>query len=339
MKKRYCIHCNQEVSYNVVEKMTTKIIRGKNVSYMSKSAICPNCSKEIYVPEISDRNLERKIAAYKKNEDIISVSEINTILEMYRIGKRPLSKMLGFGEITITRFLNGKVPSKKSSDILKNVLISTEKMREYAQNNTDETLNSACLKVLEAIDGIEHLKNAPKIERIAQYFLIHLEGTTNMCLNKLLHFSQVFNFMIYGEPLFLCESEAWVHGPVYRTIYQKYKRCNNCAISPIIKDDKILNLTQKETKILDEIIVHFGCYSAITLRNMTHVENIWRDAREGLAENQISNNPIKLSDVGIYAQELKKILEIKLVNDSSIYSSHLRKCDLNKTPSIIEQNA
>ena len=334
MEKRYCIHCSQEVEYIVLEQMTTAIVRGENISYMEQIAICPVCNKELYVPEVNDGNLKRKIAAYKNNFDIIKINEIDSILEMYRIGKRPLSKLLGFGEITITRFLDGKTPSKKSSDILKGVLNSIEKMREYIEKNTDETLRSACSKSLEAIKEIDELKRASKIEHIAQYFLMKVEDITNMSLNKLLHFSQVFYFMIFGNPLFDDESQAWVHGPVYPEIYQKYKKHKNATISPIVRSDKLLNLSNEEKCVLDKIIINFGCYNAATLRNMTHVENVWKEARVGLKDEQISKEPIKLETLRLYAQKLREILVIQGIDDGEKYSWHLRQCELNNTLSI-----
>lgn len=50
--------------------------------------------------------------AYRKEPDTIYIEEIQQILEKYSIGKRPLSLLLGWGETTLTRFLDGDVPSK-----------------------------------------------------------------------------------------------------------------------------------------------------------------------------------------------------------------------------------
>lgn len=313
----------------VIEEKAITLVRGKEVSYLSKIAQCPNCHNELYVGEINDENLDRIDEAYKKQENIITIDEINDILEMYCIGKRPLSKLLGFGEITVTRFLDGKIPSKKSSDVLKEVLSSTEKMREYVNNNKDESLKSACVKVLESIGEIERIKSASKIEQMAQYLLINLEDTTNMAINKLLHFAQVVNYMVYGNPLFRDESQAWIYGPVYVNIYQKYKRYQKDVILPIVKNDNLLDLNQQEREVLDKIILYFGCYSAITLRNMTHVENIWIDARKGLGKKESSEEPIKLKDVEQYAIKLKRILGIESIEDIGTYSEYLRRCERN----------
>ena len=46
-------------------------------------------------------------------------------MEIYKIGKESLSLALGFKEVTIPRYLEGQVPSKEYSDIIKNALSST----------------------------------------------------------------------------------------------------------------------------------------------------------------------------------------------------------------------
>lgn len=334
MRKKYCMHCQNEIDFDVIEERTEAIVRGKNVSYISKTAKCPICFNELYVSEINDENINRLEAAYRKQEDIISIKEINDILDMYHIGKRPLSRLLGFGEITVTRFLEGKLPSKKSSDILKGVLNSTEKMREYVDNNTDEALENACEKVVASIKEIESVKEASKIVQVTQYFLINLEDSTNMAINKLLHFAQVSHYMVFGTPLFVDESQAWVHGPVYSDIYQKYKKYRKDVILPTVKNDRILNLTSQERDILEEIILYFGCYSATTLRNMSHIENIWLDARDGLNKTESSEEPIKLKDIESYALMLRDVLDIKSVDDIQKYSDYLRNCELNNSIAI-----
>ena len=59
----------------------------------------------------------------------------NFCLKIYKIGKAPLSLALGFGEVTITRYLSGQIPSKEYSDIMKMALSSPTFMKEKLQEN------------------------------------------------------------------------------------------------------------------------------------------------------------------------------------------------------------
>ena len=58
-------------------------------------------------------------------EGIVSIDDIKKIMGIYKIGKEQLSLKLGFEEVTIPRYLEGQVPSKEYSDIIKNALSST----------------------------------------------------------------------------------------------------------------------------------------------------------------------------------------------------------------------
>ena len=70
-------------------------------------------------------------------ENIVSIDEIEKLMTLYDIGKAPSSLGLGFGEITITRYLKGQVPSKEYSDIIKNALESPK----YMLNKLNENKN------------------------------------------------------------------------------------------------------------------------------------------------------------------------------------------------------
>ena len=48
-------------------------------------------------------------------ENLVSIDDIKKLMEIYHLGKAPLSYALGFGEITITRYLYGQIPSRAVS--------------------------------------------------------------------------------------------------------------------------------------------------------------------------------------------------------------------------------
>ena len=49
------------------------------------------------------------------NEGVITVDEIKQILDEYCIGKKPLAKLLGWGETTIIRYMEGDIPTNEYS--------------------------------------------------------------------------------------------------------------------------------------------------------------------------------------------------------------------------------
>ena len=93
--------------------------------------------------------------AYREQENLISVSEIENILEKYDIGKRPLSLLLGWGEGTLTRYLNGDIPTMQYSDVLKRILESPYQMSEVLEQNKDKITERAynlCKSPMEKVE-------------------------------------------------------------------------------------------------------------------------------------------------------------------------------------------
>lgn len=51
-------------------------------------------------------------------------------MKIYKIGKESLSLALGFDEVMIPRYLEGPVPSKEYSDVIRAVLVSLAYMKQ-----------------------------------------------------------------------------------------------------------------------------------------------------------------------------------------------------------------
>ena len=78
-------------------------------------------------------------------------------MKLYKIGKGPLSLALGFGEVTIPRYLEGQIPSKEYSDIIKSALSSPAFMREKLAGNREKLTDAAYKKAMAAAEGLEVL--------------------------------------------------------------------------------------------------------------------------------------------------------------------------------------
>ena len=66
-------------------------------------------------------------------------------MKIYKIGKAPLSLALGFGEVTIPRYLEGQVPSKEYSDVVKVALSSPAFMKQKLMENRDKLTDTGII--------------------------------------------------------------------------------------------------------------------------------------------------------------------------------------------------
>ena len=121
--------------------------------------------------------------------------------------------------------------------------------------------------------------------KTAEYFLRLQTGDagdaiSNMKLQKLLYYAQGFALAILGKPLFEDCFEKWAYGPALPVVYNKYKAFGSEAI-PRPEGASLLDYTDDERKLLDEVYYTFGQYSAWALSEMSHATAPWRDAELG----------------------------------------------------------
>lgn len=102
------------------------------------------------------------------------------------------------------------------------------------------------------------------------------ENISNLKLQKLLYYAQGFHLALNGAPLFDEPIEAWLHGPVVRSIYLLYNSYGAQAI-PTPQDFDPDAIDSETVEIIEEAYSVYGQYSAWGLRNLTHEEAPWKD--------------------------------------------------------------
>lgn len=130
---------------------------------------------------------------------------------------------------------------------------------------------------------------------IANYFIWKSskehKPITNKKLQKLLYYAQAWHLALKDKPLFREDIEAWVHGPTVRDVYFTYK---DSGFGPIDKkiEESIQNKLNNEERFLNEIWRVYGKFDADYLEVLTHNEEPWQKAREGLEGHIASDNVI-----------------------------------------------
>lgn len=309
--KDFCIECRRYVNYELKEVKDLKAIKGKIYEYTTLRAYCEECGEEMSIPGLIDKDQELFDAHFRLVEDIITRSEINKLLEKYNIGKAPLSLALGFGEITVTRYLDGQIPSRKYSDILKRALYDIKFMKAMLTENREKIGELAYNKAMMAIaDEENNAEEVGKIETVTQYILNKNDEITPLSLQKQLYFIQGFYLALYKEIIFHVNCQAWLHGPVYPEVYHKYKKYGYNPIEDVehfIYNKKVEEkLSDKEKDVVDMVTKTFGMYSGKILENITHKEEPWKKARRGIKTIDYSNEVISIDSIGNYFTKLSK---------------------------------
>ena len=142
---------------------------------------------------------------------------------------------------------------------------------------------------------------APKT--IAEYFLTK-EAMTQKKIQKMVYYAYAWYIVNYNDNannithvLFTEKPQAWVHGPVFPSLYEEYKQYKRNNV-PKIKNS-ILEKTEL-SEFLNQIWDVFGKYDGDELEFMTHNEKPWINARNGIPAISPSNEEIDLKDIYNY---------------------------------------
>ena len=288
-RRDFCIECRKETEYVLQKKKIVKNIRDKEYTFEITVAVCTECGEEMSIPGLIDQNVQEIDEQYRAMEGIVSIDDIKKIMDIYKIGKAPLSLALGFGEVTIPRYLEGQVPSKEYSDIIKAALSSPAYMKQKLTENREKLTDTAYRKVLAAVESIENLFSvSDKMLQVIAYIFEKLEEVTPLMLQKLLYFIQGIYSALYGSPIFEEDCRAWIHGPVYPEVYKlfrdfKYNPIDDARFALLKGREDIL--AEDEKHVIDLVVNTFGIYSGKVLEKITHNEDPWKDARKGYGDN------------------------------------------------------
>ena len=324
----FCIECGCKVPYSVTNTRETITVRGLTFSYIELHAHCLTCGEPLYVPEINDANVQAREEGYRKAAKLITKVELEELLAKYHIGAGPLAKLLGFGDVTINRYMGGQLPSKNHSDLLLQLKASHKTMEQYLENGKSKISPIAYEKCRAAIDELNSLYGTGKIELVTRYILCRAEDITPLALQKLLYYAQAFYRALFGEELFMDECQAWAYGPVFPDIYYRYKEY---GFNPIDRPtdglgEDFSNLTTREISLLDAIVESFGKYSGLVLRDITHLEKPWIDARGSLTPSDRSTTVISRDVINEYFRSVVEQYQIVNPCDINKYCVAMKQC-------------
>lgn len=312
-KKRsdFCTSCRKETEYTLHREPYKVSIRDKEYVFNLTVATCNECGKrmDIHGPNLMDINNREIDEQYREKEGLISISDIENLMKVYQIGKAPLSLALGFGEITISRYLNGQMPSKEYSDIMRRALDDPDYMQSMLDQNRDKIADVAYNKAATAIRDLKKdFDISDKLKQVISYIFKQLDEVTPLMLQKLLYYVQAV-YMINNDDraLFMEDCQAWVHGPVYREVYDLFSTFKYSPIDDFrfaVMRDKANELKENEKASINLVTSTFGIYGGKTLEWITHREDPWKNARRGYADDEPSKVIIEKDAIRDYFKKV-----------------------------------
>ena len=144
------------------------------------------------------------------------------------------------------------------------------------------------------------------VHEIARWFTAKNSGSIpSIKLQKLCYYAQAWSYALHNEPIIIGNFEAWVHGPVNRELWTRFR---DIAYRDITIDDFSENdigvFTCCENNLLDLVWNTYGEYSGYQLESLSHTERPWLEQRKGLSTYEASNRVIDPNTMKSYYRNL-----------------------------------
>ena len=233
---------------------------------------------------------------------MVTSEELHLLPRRYAIGKRPLSLVLGWGELTYTRILDGNTPSSQHEAELRQFIDDPAAFARRLETGRDRVTDAAYKWSFEAVDKLLEdqggILRASRIYAVADRICKLADGDlTPSALHRLVYFAQGLAFARLDQPLFDDLPRAAADGPEYDRLNGEYsydairkigarkpeekpaKKADRKQASqekPI--EDPLLNAS--EIAIIDLAFSTYGEYGGQVLSRMSRESTPWKKARK-----------------------------------------------------------
>ncbi|MGH4140684.1 type II toxin-antitoxin system antitoxin SocA domain-containing protein [Clostridium sp.] len=159
-----CPICNKVHSLEVRKRLTQGLVKGEVVDYEEVYYLCPLSDEEEneFAPAgIMDENLLRARDAYRTKKGLLTSNEIATIRGFYGISQSDFSTMLGWGDITVTRYESKTIQDETYNNIMimayENPMFALESIDKHKDRFTIEKYNKIRNSITHKVEELGNL--------------------------------------------------------------------------------------------------------------------------------------------------------------------------------------
>lgn len=225
-----CPLCDKTHEVEERKRITTITLKGEEVTYEERFYFCANADEdenEFETGAMTNENLLNARNAYRVKKGLLTSDEIVAIRESYGLSQVDLSKLLGWGEATISRYESKAIQDEAYDIMLRLIRDNPLKALEFLKKNSDKfsTIKYSEIRanIIDELDsyGKEFLTrqtfegeyasfeepsdsngftmlNIDKIEAIISYIAQKVDNLFKVKLMKMLWYSDVLSFVDNG---------------------------------------------------------------------------------------------------------------------------------------------
>lgn len=279
-----CPNCGAESKFTRYESNEEIEIRGETISIDVAVLKCEKCGEEVYDLGEDEDALDLAYHEYRKKHSMVRPHEIRELRSRYGLTQMELSRLLGWGGATISRYENGALQDFAHDKVLllikdpRNLLqllqenssaIQGDKRERMIERLKDSIVREhgevrACFEDLlgayapDEYSGFSRL-NSEKIVESILFFCLG-EGVLKTKLNKLLFYADFLHFKEYSISITGARYVHLTYGPILDN-YEFY-------LATMLYEDRSLKIEERTIgEYLGEVL------TAVRSPDLTKLEN------------------------------------------------------------------
>lgn len=313
-ENRFCLSCMEEHAVDTIQREESEYFKGEKVVFVATYDYCSNTDELLETEEFIRANNLAVKDAFRKKVGLLASEEIIRIRDKYGISQKDFSKILNWGEATITRYENHQVQDRAHDDILRKidsdpkwllemlnrskVLLSKKAFNKYCERamvQFNSLKNSYLVDAINAeyaslksteFTGCSELK-LDKVVEVINYIAQRVTDLYKVKLMKLLWYCDIYHFRNHGSSITGLAYKVLKMGAVplgheyiikLNGVSYDVVEYNDIAYRfKVVPDFKIRSLTEEEVDTLEKIISELGDLSTQEIVQKMHEEEAYKE--------------------------------------------------------------
>lgn len=313
-----CPVCETNTQLENIVEIVPITVRGEEIRVSVNFERCPECDERWENPD--EDMMDRAFREYRKRHDMLMPEEIRNLRQRYGLTQVELSRFLGFGAVTLSRYENGALQDEAHDNALR-LISNPENMLELVKRHktylppekVDNLLKSIRqmisakfsssilekLLALSPMNSIEdlHFMDSSNVDKVINSLLFFcIDGIGVTTLNKLMFYMDFKHFKETGRSITGLSYAAINYGPVpndYSMIYSAIVKDGYLREGRRLKGEYILTeyrsacepdmsiFSKSEIETMNMVKNHFAGFTAKQIADFSHKEKGYKDTTRG----------------------------------------------------------
>jgi putative zinc finger/helix-turn-helix YgiT family protein len=207
--KRVCPVCGKESEWEIVRRNIELNIKGEDIPVETEYYRCGECQTEFEDLNSDCDPYSNAYDEYRRRKGMVQPTQIREFRNRYNLTQKELSNLLGFGEVTLSRYENGALQDEVHDKLLRLAMEPQNLLRLLSEKPSaiSEEKKSELLKQIKGdnplIDCVQDILSRTGPNEFNGYRILDLRKITQIirffCYNREVFKSKLFKLLFYVD--------------------------------------------------------------------------------------------------------------------------------------------